>query len=401
MVQPNWFRVPNLRILIATGVPRQREAGAAAVVLNHQRELVKFGHEVDCWYLDDVLANRKSGRFEGLSFASAIAKRILRERKSYDVVNLHAPYGCIYGIWKKLLRPAGAPPYVMTMQGSEERYVFVMRREDKKGRAFHFNWKNRLWHRLYHQVMFDYSIRTADGGAVANREAWSCAELKFGRDPGCIRYVPNGVEEKFFVERQYFPQPATRLLYVGTWLDRKGVYYLADAFQSIARNVPGVSLTLAGCLGPVEQVKGFFAPEVREQIRVIPSVSREEMPGLYASHDILVFPSLMEGMPLTVLEAMATGLPVVTTETPGMVELVEDGFNGLLVQPADAAELAFAVERLCNSSELRMQLGQAAQNTMRGYTWEIVTRKLEHILLIASGKSRGSNQESVRDRITS
>jgi glycosyltransferase involved in cell wall biosynthesis len=383
-----------LRILIASGVPRQREAGAAAVVFNHQRELEKFGHQVDCWYLDDVLAKRSSGRFEALSFAIAVARRILRERKSYDVVNLHAPGGFVYGAWKKMRRPAGAPPYVMTMQGSEERYVYVMRREDKKGRAFHFNWKNRLWHRLYHQVMFDYSIRTADGGAVANREAWSCAELKFGRDPGCIRYVPNGVEEKFFIARQYAPQPATRLLYVGTWLDRKGVYYLADAFPAIARNVPGVSLTLVGCLNPEEQVKGFFAPEVREQIRVIRSVSREEMPGLYASHDLLVFPSMVEGMPLTLLEAMATGLPVVTTETPGMVELVEDGFNGLLVQPADSAELASAVERLCNSYELRMKLGQAAQNTMRRYTWEIVTRKLEEILLIAAGKSQSASRES-------
>ena len=369
-----------MRILIVTGVPREREAGAAGVVLNQQRELIKFGHEVDSWFLDDILANRPAGRFDGLKFAMAIARRVLQERTSYDVVNIHAPHGCVYGAWKKLFHPFGAPPYVMTMQGSEERYVVAMRREDQKGRASHFNWKNRVWHRLYHQVMYDYSIKTADGGAVANREAWSWAELKFGRGPGRIRYVPNGVEERFFVERKYLTNSPVRLLYVGTWLDRKGVYYLAEAFNSIAGKVPGVTLTVAGCQISAEQAKRSFAPECREQVRIIPRLSREEMPGLYASHDIFVFPSLMEGMPLTLLEAMATGMPVVVTEIPGMAEIVEDGFNGLLVQPTDAAGLALAVERVCNSVELRNQLGRAAQTTMRRYTWEVVTRKLEDVL---------------------
>ena len=83
-----------MRVLIAIGVPRQREAGAAGVVLSHQRELIKLGHDVDCWFLDDVLVNPgRAARFEALSFAVAIAKRILGERKKYDVVNLHAPHG--------------------------------------------------------------------------------------------------------------------------------------------------------------------------------------------------------------------------------------------------------------------------------------------------------------------
>lgn len=373
-----------MRILIAIGVAREREAGAASVVLNHQRELIRFGHQVDCWFLDDILVNRSASRYDGLRFATAVAKRILRERKSYDVVNLHAPHGCVYGLWRRTFRPAGAPPYVMTMQGSEERYVVAMRHEHKKGRTSHFNWKNRIWHRLYHQVMFDYSIKTCDGGAVANREAWTCAELKFGREPGRIRYVPNGVEDGFFVERKYSANSPIRLLYVGTWLDRKGVYYLAEAFESIVRVVPGVSLTVAGCHSTEDQVKRFFGQEARKHVQVIPRVSREEMPNLYAGHDIFVFPSLMEGMPLTLLEAMATGMPVVTTEIPGMVEIVEDGFNGLLVQAADAAGLASAVERVCNSHELRVQLGQAAQTTMHRFNWEIVTRKLEYILLLAT-----------------
>ena len=117
---------------------------------------------------------------------------------------------------------------------------------------------------------------------------------------------------------------------------------------------------------------------------MLPFVKRAEMPALYAAHDIFVFPSLVEGMPLTLLEAMATGMAVVTSEAPGMVELIEDEFNGLLVQPADAHGLAAAIARLCRSPELRRQFGQEAQRTARRYTWESVTRKLDMVLTFAA-----------------
>ena len=167
------------------------------MVFNHAAELAKRGHAVDCWFLEDVLEQpAKPKRFEALFFARALSRRIRREPGKYDVVNLHAPWGCVYGVWRRRSGKRDAPPYVMTMQGSEERYVQAMRLEERKGRAWNFSWKNRVWHRVYHQTMYDYSIKTADYGAVANREAWICAELKYRRAPGLIWYVPNGVEER-------------------------------------------------------------------------------------------------------------------------------------------------------------------------------------------------------------
>lgn len=380
-----------MKILIAIGLPRQQEAGAAGVALNNARDLEKRGHQVECWFLEDVLERPVvHKRFEALIFAIRLAKRIARQRGKYDVVNLHAPAGCAYGLWRAMSHPAGAPPYVMTMQGSEERYVQAMRREHRKGRAWHFGWKNRMWHRVYHQTMYDLSIETADYGTVANREAWICAELKYGRDAGLFWYVPNGVEECFFLPREYAEKSRLRLLYVGTWLDRKGVYYLADAFRLLAREFPTADLTVAGCFTPEEEVKPFFAPEVRERVALIPFVAREEMPGLYAEHDIFVLPSLVEGMPLSLLEAMAAGMPVVTTNTCGMADVVEDGSNGLLTPPADAENLAAGIERLCRSAALRKQLGQEAQRTMRRYTWERVTAQLEQILMLAVRQEGGN-----------
>jgi glycosyltransferase involved in cell wall biosynthesis len=90
-------------------------------------------------------------------------------------------------------------------------------------------------------------------------------------------------------------------------------------------------------------------------------------------------------MPLTLLEAMASGMPVVTTNTCGMADVVEDGVNGLLVAPADAAALAAGAERMCQSVDLRKRLGLAGQETMRRYTWARVTEKLEEVFALAAG----------------
>lgn len=378
-----------MNILIAIGVPRQKEAGAAGVVFQHAAELTKRGHAVECWFLEDVLKRpARPRRFEALIFAMGVSRRILKERGKYDVVNLHAPWGCIYGISRALFRRAGTPRYVMTMQGSEERYVRAMRIEARKGRAWNFAWKNRLWHRVYHQKMYDYSIKTADYGAVANREGWICAELKYKREPGLIWYVPNGVEERFFIAREFPEKAKCQLLFVGTWLDRKGVYYLAEAFGLAARKIPGLRLTVAGCSAPDERVKEMFDVDVRERVDVIPYVTREDIPSLYAAHDVFVFPSLVEGMPLTLLEAMATGMPVITTNNSGMADVVEDEVNGLLVPSADAEKLAAGIERLFESAELRKRLGLAGQETMRRYTWERVSVRMEKLFALAARNGR-------------
>lgn len=373
-----------MRVLIAIGVPRQREAGAAGVVMNHAKELEKRGHTVDCWFLDDIFPEQvRFKRFEAMLFGLSVAKRILRNENKYDVVNLHAPWGCPYGLRRRFGRLAGSPPYVLTMQGSEERYAQMMRLEDKKGRAAQFRWQNRLWHRLYHQTMYDLSIRTADYGVVANREGWIYAELKHGLVPGRISFVPNGVEQTFFTRRTYPELIRPRLLYVGTWLDRKGTYYLADAFEFVARRNPSASLTVVGCGDAEQHVKKCFSEGIRNRVGVQPFIKREDMPAVYADHDIFVFPSLVEGMPLTLLEAMAGAMPVVTTNTSGMADVVEDGFNGLLVPPAQIGSLVEAIARICGSVNLRKQLGEAAQATMRRYAWDSITERIEAVLRAA------------------
>jgi glycosyltransferase involved in cell wall biosynthesis len=372
-----------MNILIASWTPRRREGGVAGVIWNLKGALEFRGHHVDCVFLEDVLPSPVwPARFESTIFAWRLARRIWSDRARYDVVNLHAPTGFFYGLMRRTFWRHG-PPYVMTMHGLEERRVLAMRREARKGRAWHFSWKNRMWHRIHHRPQFALAIRTADRAIVLNREAWSHLQLGYGRDAANVFYIPNGVDERFFLSREYPGSVAPRLLFAGSWLDHKGIFYLRDALALLAQRLPGLSLTIAGCSADEQTVRDFFPAELQPSITVVPFVESFGMPALYAAHDIFVFPSLMEGLPLVLLEAMATGMPVVTTETCGMADVVEDNVNGLAVPPANAEAVANAVMRLAQSAELRRQLGLAAQNDMRRYTWDRISERVERVFLSA------------------
>jgi len=377
-----------MRILTVCDAPKRAEGGMAGVVYNLARELRTLGHSVDCLFADDLLPQPVLlPRFTDFYTAFRLARTILQRRASYDVVNVHAHIGFAYGLLRKFRGGRDLPPLVVTLHGVLERVGHAMRREAAKGRAEHFRWKNRIWHNLYHMPVYRLTVATAQHVMIVNREGLSIFQLTHGLDADRVWYVPNGVEPRFLSEREYLGGRALRLLFVGTWLDRKGIYYLRDAFEALAPRNHGLSLTVAGCLTEPERVNEWFSVPARDGVNVIPFVPREKMPALYAEHDIFVFPSLAEGMPLVLLEAMAAGMPVVTTETCGMADVVEDEQNGLLIKPADAAAFADAVERLIESPELRGRLGRAAQETMRRYTWDHIAHHVERIFTRAASDS--------------
>jgi glycosyltransferase involved in cell wall biosynthesis len=379
---PSNFSQTPLKILMASGVPKRREGGVAAIVYNLGREMERLGHQVRYIFLDDLIEpGSVSPRFSELVFSYRLSRYIAQNRQEFSIVNLHAPAGLLYGIRRKWSGAAGYPPYVMTLHGLEERRVHVMSREVKKGRAWNFSARNRLWHRIYHQPRFRWSIRTADGAHTYSRDVWSILQLKYNMDSDRVAYIPNGVEPRFFIPREYRDSNALRLLYAGTWLDQRGIFYIRDALRNLAARIPGLTMTFAGCGVPSEEIQRFFGNELANQVVVRPVVGSERVQELYAEHDVFLFPSLMEGLPSVLLEAMATGMPVITTETCGMPDVVENGYNGILIPPANAASIEEAVLRLAKSRELRQELGQAARETMKRYTWERAARQLEALYL--------------------
>jgi glycosyltransferase involved in cell wall biosynthesis len=376
---------------MAAPVPRRREGGVATIVYNLGRELEQRGHSLTYIFHEDLFGQDTiSRRFSSLIFAHRLNRYIARNREKFSIVNLHAPAGVLYGIHRRWFASRNNPPYVMTLHGLEERRVHVQSREVKKGRAWNFTLRNRLWHRFYTFPLFRWSIRTADGAHAYSRDVWNLLQLKYNLDSDRTAYIPSGVEPRFFLPRRYDAAGPLKLLYAGTWLDQRGIFYLRDALMRLTPQLPGMTMTFAGCGCPPETIKDFFGPTLASTVVVQPLVPSDQMQELFASHDIFLFPSLMEGLPSVLLEAMASGMPVITTETCGMPDVVEDGFNGLLVPLADTCAIAEAVLRLAASSDLRQRLGQAAQQTMTRYTWErsaLMLEKLFRHVIASEGRT--------------
>jgi len=380
-----------MRILMISGSPGKAEAGVAGVVNNLTKELRELGHSVKPLFFEDLLPKQTwPNRFRTVEFAKKIAEYVQETGKEFDIVNIHAPFGFWYGGRRRRRGPQAGPPYVMTMHGLEERRNYAMGREASKGRAEYFRWKNRVWQHVYHMQTYRWSFLTADQCIVLNREALLFLQMKYNLPPDRVWFVPNAVGPEFFHVRSFAGGIATKLLFVGTWIDHKGIYYLAEAFEKVLRVIPEARLTIAGCLEPEEKVRRCFAPAAQAALEVWPFVARAEISSLYAEHEIFVLPSLMEGMPLVLLEAMASGMPVVTTESSGMTDLVEDSHDGLFVIPGDAESLSTAIVRLCRDPELRLRLGGAAQEKMKRYTWNQAARRTEMVFYRALGVRPGA-----------
>jgi glycosyltransferase involved in cell wall biosynthesis len=106
-------------------------------------------------------------------------------------------------------------------------------------------------------------------------------------------------------------------------------------------------------------------------------VDDEDMPVLYRAADVLAFPSTREGFGLVVVEAMAAGLPVVTSDIPVLAEFLRDGDDCLMTPVGDSGPLAQAIVRLVNDADLRSRLTARAQETARRYTWADTAARAE------------------------
>jgi glycosyltransferase involved in cell wall biosynthesis len=394
-----------MRILMVSGSPGKAEGGVAGIVHNLAKELGHLGHGVEPKFFDDLLPEQNwPSRFRTVEFAKRIAGYVQERKNEFDIINIHAPFGFWYGAMRRLHGDQAGPPYVMTMHGLEERRNYAMSREAKKGRADYFRRKNRIWQHAYHMRTYKWSFTTADQCIVTNREALHFLQIYYDLPLDGVWFVPNGVGPEFFHVRSFPEGIATRLLFVGTWIDHKGIYYLAEAFERILRLIPEARLTVAGCIEPEDRVRRCFSPAAQSALEVWPFVPRAEIPSMYAEHEIFVLPSLVEGMPLVLLEAMASGMPVVTTESSGMTDIVEDSHNGFFAIPGDANSLTAAIAKLCNDSNLRQRLGSAAQEKMKRYTWSQSARRHEMVFQLAmeittKTSDGGTGKESISSRV--
>ena len=168
-----------------------------------------------------------------------------------------------------------------------------------------------------------------------------------------------------FVEREFMPERLT-VLFVGSIdVEKKGVIYLLEAFAYIARQRPNVRLRLVG-RGASSMQSLVSRLNLEKSVSFAGFIEHDHLPKEYASAHIFCHPSVTtkagdkEGLPGTIVEAMATGLPIVSTNHAGIPEMVENGTHGLIVGERDVNAIAQSLLMLIDNPTLRLSLGRQA-----------------------------------------
>lgn len=191
-----------------------------------------------------------------------------------------------------------------------------------------------------------------------------------------VTAIPHGVEEEFFPpgplepERRAFDLPDHYILFLGAMEPRKNLATLLEAYRLLPEDLRRAHpLVVAGASGwKNKALRSALEREKPHGVRALGYVPPQALPLVYAGASVFVFPSLYEGFGMPLLEAMAAGAPVVTSNGSAMPEVVGDA--GLMVDPKSASELARAIERVLADPTLAASMAERGRRRARGFTWE-------------------------------
>src|SRR3984957_9728002 len=207
--------------------------------------------------------------------------------------------------------------------------------------------------------------------AISENSRQDAARL-LGLNADKIEVIYPGVPEVYF-GAQARPSEQPYVLYLGTIEPRKNVDTLLDAWNGF-RFRSDFDLAIAGASGWAGEKTLARLASRPAGVRYFGYVPEDELPGLIAGASAFIYPSLYEGFGFPVAQAMAAGVPVITSNTSCLPEVAGEG--ALLVDPRSAAEIQAALEKLLTSPELQQQLRTAGlARAKREYRWDICARK--------------------------
>lgn len=224
------------------------------------------------------------------------------------------------------------------------------------------------------------SARLAAGVSSPSAALASTVTERWRLPAARLRIVPNPIDEATFSPGGSEEGPT--ILVVGRVERHKGQDLLVEALPMVRAAVPDARLRIVGGDGGLSEslsrmagVLGVSAALTLEGPR-----PREQLPELYRAAAVCVVPSRYENFPYTALEAMACGRAVIAARVGGLAEVVEDGRDGILVEPENPAALAEAITRLLRNAPERRRLAKAArERVLRSYTAaKVATRMVDH-----------------------
>ncbi len=297
--------------------------------------------------------------FEMATFLLSAAWYCLFNVREFRPDIVHVFFGVPDGPLGWLLKRLHRLPYVISLRGAD------VPSDEVKRFARHYKLL---------QPFIAYLWRDADALVAVSNGLRSHAEKIAPDIP--IQVIPNAIDlSQFTPPRQRDTQGPVRLLYVGRFTAAKNVETLIEAMHVLSqREVGDFELELVGEGDQRPKLERLVAEYgLARRVRFSDWVPREHIADYYRRADIFVTATTWEGMPNTVLEAMACALPIVGTQVPGLQELVQDTVNGYLVPPRDPIALADALVLLINNGYERRRMGrQSRLLAERQFAWEYI-----------------------------
>ena len=213
-----------------------------------------------------------------------------------------------------------------------------------------------------------------------------------GVTPQKICITPLGIDVSLFRPKEpgLNQERPFRVLFVGRIELVKGVRYLLEAFGQL--KIPKAELWLTGT--PFEEAKPFLAAHPNG-VKLLPQMPQAQLTECYRQADLLVFPTLSDGMGLVMLEAMACGLPVIATGHSGAPEILREGIDGFIVPIRDAEKIAEKIEWLYQNPEECIEMGRSARQrvenifTQRNYGGRLETGIIVALKMLSSRDRSG------------
>ncbi len=198
--------------------------------------------------------------------------------------------------------------------------------------------------------------------------------------PGEYRIIPNGVDTERFTPgdaSRKFPKGILpkEILFVGRIEPRKGLQYLIDALPLVKKEIDDVHLTVVG--GGYKEMRLRISDEVKDSIRFLGFVEPGHLSEIFKGSSLFVSPAISgESFGIVLIEAMASGVPVIASDIPGYRCVIEDRKNGLLVSPGDHKEIAESIVKIMKNDNLRCSLIKGGLKSAARYSWKKVSKEI-------------------------
>ena len=297
-----------------------------------------------------------------------------------DVYEAHAVSG--YGFPKRLKKLGIDKPFIHTIHG-----VLADEYEQAKQNGYP-SFRARIANTFMHRLAKLEEQTAHDATLIVTISNYSLEKIQthYGIDKSKVRIVPNGVDvEKFkpaqnqqAAKQQFGLGNEPCVLFVGSLIPRKGLAFLVEAAKKVVKEKPDTKFLIAG-EGPLRNQlsESLKTANLLGSFRFLGNVKDEALHVLYNCADVFVLPSIQEGQGIVLLEAQASGKPVVAFNVGGVNEAVRNGETGLLVKPGSIDELADALLKILSDKTLGEKMGVNGRLFVsESFTWDICAQKM-------------------------